>query len=91
MTLMFNLMAASTLCFTIMAANDRDRQWSASGTSSLKIGRTSTGSYFNGLVDEVRVSNTAVYTGNFTPQMHLTAGVIAGGLHRREHQRLVEV
>ena len=44
-----------------------------SGTSSVKIGRNSGGGYFNGWVDEVRVSNTAIYTSNFTPQMHLTA------------------
>ena len=44
-----------------------------SGTSSLKLGRNSGGNYFNGLIDEVRVSNSAVYSSNFTPSQHLTA------------------
>jgi hypothetical protein len=30
--------------------------------------------YFSGLIDEVRVSSTAIYTGNFTPLANLTAG-----------------
>ena len=51
-----------------------------SGTSSLKIGRTSGGNYFNGLIDEARVSNSAVYSSNFTPQQHLTASGSTKGL-----------
>lgn len=52
----------------------------ASGTSSLKLGRNSGGNYFNGLIDEVRISNTALYTTNFTPQMHLAASANTKGL-----------
>jgi RHS repeat-associated protein len=52
----------------------------ASGTSSLKIGRASYGDYFNGLIDEARVSNAAIYTSNFTPQTHLTASGSTKGL-----------
>jgi RHS repeat-associated protein len=37
-------------------------------------------SYFNGLIDEVRISNAAVYTANFTPQTHLTASGSTKGL-----------
>ena len=57
-----------------------------SGTSSVKIGRNSGGAYFNGLVDEVRVSNTAVYTSNFTPQTHLTASGSTKGLWKFDNQ-----
>ncbi|MEK6334072.1 MAG: LamG-like jellyroll fold domain-containing protein [Acidobacteriota bacterium] len=58
----------------------------ASGTSSLKIGRTSLGSYFNGLIDEVRLSNAAVYTSNFTPQPHLTSSSSTKGLWKFDGQ-----
>jgi RHS repeat-associated protein len=58
----------------------------ASGNSSLKIGRTSVANYFNGVIDEVRVSNAAVYTSNFTPQMHLTAGANTKGLWKFDGQ-----
>jgi Concanavalin A-like lectin/glucanases superfamily len=57
-----------------------------SGTSSVKIGRNSGGSYFNGLIDEVRVSNAAVYTSNFTPQTHLTAGANTKALWKFDGQ-----
>jgi RHS repeat-associated protein len=52
----------------------------ASGTSSLQIGKASYGSPFGGLIDEARVSNTAIYTSNFTPQTHLTASSSTKGL-----------
>jgi RHS repeat-associated protein len=58
----------------------------ASGTSSLKIGRTSGGNYFNGLIDEARVSNSAVYANNFTPQHHLTASGTTKGLWKFDSQ-----
>jgi chitodextrinase len=46
-----------------------------SGTSGLEIGIAADLSTraFNGLIDEVRVTADAVYTGPFTPQHHLTA------------------
>jgi hypothetical protein len=44
---------------------------------ALKIGRRGSSIYyFNGRIDEVRVSNAAVYTANFTPLNDLSA--IAG-------------
>src|SRR6185503_18483188 len=58
----------------------------ASGTSSLKIGKTSYGSYFGGLIDEARVSNSAVYTSNFTPLAHLTSGSSTKGLWKFDGQ-----
>jgi RHS repeat-associated protein len=58
----------------------------ASGTSTLKIGRASYGSYFGGLIDEARVSNAAVYTGNFTPQTHLAASSSTKGLWKFDGQ-----
>ena len=60
----------------------------ASGTSSLKLGRTSGGSYFGGLIDEARVSNAAVYTSNFTPQTHLTASGSTKGLWKFDAQSI---
>ena len=62
----------------------------ASGTSSLKIGRNSGGGYFNGLIDEVRVSNTVVYTSNFTPQTHLTASSSTKGLWKFDGQTITD-
>jgi RHS repeat-associated protein len=55
-------------------------------TSSLKIGRNSLGYYFNGLIDEVRVSNAAVYTSNFTPPTHLTSSSGTAGLWKFDSQ-----
>jgi len=52
----------------------------------LKIGKASYGSYFGGLIDEVRVSNSAVYTSNFTPQTHLTASSSTKGLWKFDGQ-----
>ena len=43
-------------------------------------------SYFNGLIDEVRISNAAVYTANFTPSMHLTASSSTKGLWKFDGQ-----
>jgi RHS repeat-associated protein len=57
-----------------------------SGTSSVKIGRNSGGSYFNGLIDEVRVSNAAVYTSNFTPQTHISSTGSTKGLWKFDGQ-----
>ncbi|HKU77549.1 MAG TPA: LamG-like jellyroll fold domain-containing protein [Pyrinomonadaceae bacterium] len=58
----------------------------ASGTSSLKLGRNSGGGYFSGLIDEVRVSNAAIYSSNFTPQPHLTASSSTKGLWKFDSQ-----
>ena len=57
----------------------------ASGTSSVKIGRNSGSYYFNGLIDEARVSNAAVYTSNFTPTS-LTASGSTKGLWKFDGQ-----
>ena len=57
---------------------------------SLKIGRTSGASYFNGLVDEIRVSNTVLYASNFTPQMHLTAGANTAALWKFDGQSVAD-
>jgi RHS repeat-associated protein len=62
----------------------------ASGTSSLKIGRNSGGTYFNGLIDEVRVSNTVLYSSNFTPSMHLTAGANTAALWKFDGQTVAD-
>jgi hypothetical protein len=46
------------------------------GESNLIIGARgydAGGSYLNGLIDEVRVSANAAYSGNFTPRAHMTA------------------
>jgi hypothetical protein len=54
-----------------------------STSASLMIGRVHYPygpQYFNGLIDEVRVSSTVLYTGNFTPIANLTAGSSTKGL-----------
>jgi RHS repeat-associated protein len=60
----------------------------ASGTSNVRLGRNSgSGTYFfNGLIDEVRISNAAIYTSNFTPQQHLTATGNTKGLWKFDSQ-----
>lgn len=58
----------------------------ASGTSSVKIGRTSDSCFFGGLIDEARVSNAALYTGNFTPQSNLNASSSTKGLWKFDGQ-----
>ena len=54
----------------------------AAGSAGLKIGRrsSSTNYPFNGLIDEVRVSNAALYSANFTPPATLTSGASTKGL-----------
>jgi hypothetical protein len=42
--------------------------------------------YFNGLIDEVRISNTALYTSNFTPANSFSAGSSTAGLWRFDGQ-----
>jgi RHS repeat-associated protein len=60
----------------------------AAGNSGVRIGRNEqVGNYFfNGLIDEVRVSNAALYTSNFTPQTHLTASGSTAGLWKFDGQ-----
>ena len=60
------------------------------GQTSQLHRRNSGGSYFNGLIDEVRVSNPVVYTSNFTAQVHLRqqeAPEAYGSLMALEHKR----
>lgn len=54
------------------------------GTSHLLIGRSQDGSgFFNGLIDEVRVTAAAVYSGSsFTTQHRVTGVVVTRGLWR---------
>ena len=52
-------------------------------TTGLRIGKSSFlyyPNYFNGRIDEVRVSNAAIYSSNFTPSAHLTATASTRGL-----------
>jgi hypothetical protein len=57
------------------------------GSSHLLIGRSQDGSgFFNGLIDEVRVTARAVYTTNFTSQHKLTGVVDTKGLWRFDRQ-----
>jgi hypothetical protein len=57
------------------------------GTSNLKIGVSSdAGGFFNGLIDEARVTARAVYTTNFTSQHKLTGVVDTKGLWRFDRQ-----
>jgi len=55
----------------------------ATGTGNVYLGRFSYSLnpyYFNGLIDEARVSNAALYTSNFTPANSLTASGSTKGL-----------
>src|SRR5215467_13546510 len=52
-------------------------------TTGLRIGKSSFlyyPNYFSGRIDEVRVSNAALYSSNFTPSAHLTATASTKGL-----------
>ena len=59
------------------------------GTSHLLIGRSQDGSgFFNGLIDEVRVTAAAVYSGSsFTTQHRVTGVVLTRGLWRFDNWR----
>ena len=59
-----------------------------SGTGNLLIGRLSSSAqyYFSGLIDEVRVSNSALYSATFTPQASLTTGASTKGLWKFDAQ-----
>ena len=53
----------------------------------MKIGVSPEGTYFfNGLIDEVRVTGRAIYTTNFTSQHKLTGVVDTKGLWRFDRQ-----
>ena len=55
----------------------------------LRIGRNNylyTPIYFNGLIDEVRISTGALYSSTFTPQTHLTASGSTKGLWKFDSQ-----
>jgi hypothetical protein len=61
----------------------------ATGPFGVRIGRELNPYYpyyFNGLIDEVRISNTALYTSNFTPASSLSAGSSTAGLWRFDGQ-----
>jgi RHS repeat-associated protein len=64
----------------------------ASGTGGLAIGRDATGAgqYFNGLIDEIRITSGVVYTTNFTPPTHLTAVSGTAGLWKFDGQTLTD-
>ena len=52
----------------VMVGSDLNRGNHQSNNNPLRIGAWTTGSeYFNGLIDEVRISNFIRYTSNFTP------------------------
>src|ERR1700741_1031340 len=58
-------------------------------STSLHIGKSSFlyfPYYFNGRIDEVRVSNAALYSSNFTPGAHLTATSSTKGLWKFDGQ-----
>jgi hypothetical protein len=58
-------------------------------TTGFRIGKSSFlyyPNYFNGRIDEVRVSNAAIYNSNFTPAIHLTAGSSTKGLWKFDGQ-----
>jgi YD repeat-containing protein len=58
-------------------------------STGLRIGKSSFlyyPNYFNGRIDEVRISNAALYTGNFTPAVHLTATSSTKGLWKFDGQ-----
>src|SRR5262245_21870404 len=57
--------------------------------TGFKIGKSSFlyyPNYFNGRIDEVRISNAAIYTSNFTPAIHLTASSSTKGLWKLDGQ-----
>jgi hypothetical protein len=57
------------------------------GSSPLYIGRIAdVGGYFNGMIDEARVTADALYTSNFTPQHRLTGAIQTKGLWRFDDQ-----
>src|ERR1051325_3748321 len=58
-------------------------------TTGFRIGKSSFlyyPNYFNGRIDEVRVSNAAIYSSNFTPSAHLTATSTTKGLWKFDGQ-----
>jgi Concanavalin A-like lectin/glucanases superfamily len=62
-------------------------QLPAAGTGTFNIGRRGNNTYrFDGRIDEVRVSNAAVYTSNFTPPPSLTGSASTKGLWKFDNQ-----
>src|ERR1041384_2131815 len=58
-------------------------------TTGFRIGKSSFlyyPNYFNGRIDEVRVSNAAVYSSNFTPSAHLNVTASTKGLWKFDGQ-----
>jgi len=58
-------------------------------STGLRIGKSSFlyyPNYFNGRIDEVRISNAALYTSNFTPGPHLSATSSTKGLWKFDGQ-----
>jgi hypothetical protein len=71
----------------VLDATATGTQLPAAGTGTFNIGRRSNNTYrFDGRVDEVRVSNTAVYTSNFTPLTSLTGSASTKGLWKFDNQ-----
>jgi Tol biopolymer transport system component len=63
------------------------------GTGFLRIGLSSLGGnyYFNGLIDEVRLTAAVVYSANFTPQSHLRVIPGTRGLWNFDGENMLDI